>query len=482
MTGNQVPRIKIEPPSVGSDGKGASLLMKEYGVTLDEWQELVLSSWLSTTETGAYAVVSGGLSTPRQNGKSEILIARCFYELTVNGGKVLFTSHQMRSVKKIFFRLESMFTDKRHPDINKAVKKIRYGIGEEGIFLTNGGSIEFMARSRQAARGFDGISLIIIDEAQEASNEAVAALLAVLSASKTGTRQVIYAGTPPYVGCVAEVFKKFRLSCITEAERGEVSRNSWHEWSIDTENPAEVDISDKKLWYQANPSLGIRLTEEFTLTEAQTLSTLDFLHERLGFWDKPAAQQIEHAIDINLWDSCKSNTPRPEGKTAFGIKFTADGSEVCLAGAVIPSDGQPARITLIAIEPTGNGLQWLANWLNERYKTTCCVVIDGRNGSADILIDKISGVWLFKGSVIKPSASNVVMAAGMMINELQEKTVSWFSEQEELRESAITSTKRPISGGFGFGGSTSAPIEAAALALWGARTSKRNPGKRMLIG
>ena len=40
------------------------------------------------------------------------------------------------------------------------VKTIRYTNGEECIELDNGGVIEFSARSRQAARGFDGISLM----------------------------------------------------------------------------------------------------------------------------------------------------------------------------------------------------------------------------------------------------------------------------------------------------------------------------------
>ena len=182
-----------------------------------------------------------------------------------------------------------------------------------------------------------------------------------------------------------------------------------------------------------------------------------------------------------MWDKCKSSEEKPEGKTAYGVKFTPDGAEVVLAGAVLPNDGSPGRITLIAIEPTGNGLTWLADWLNARYKQASCVVIDGKNG-ADVLIDKIKGTWLFKDSVIKQNAQNVITAASLLINELNEGTITWFAEQEELRESAITATKRPIAGGFGFGGQTSALIEACSLALWGCKTSKRNPLRKMLIG
>jgi hypothetical protein len=377
-----------------------------------------------------------------------------------------------------------MFTDKRHPEITKSVKQIRYGIGEESIELNNGGTIQFMSRSRQAARGFDGISLVILDEAAEVTDEQIEAIMAVLSASTTGTRQIIYAGTPPYTGCAGEVFRRFRQACIVSAGKGENKKNSWHEWGIAADSLKDIDISDKKLWYEANPALGYRLTEEFTEEEYKTLDALGFARERLGYWDKPAEAVIELAIDADIWDSCRSTEPKPEGKTAYGIKFTPDGSEVVLAGAIIPTGGK-ARITLLAVEPTGNGLTWLANWLNDRYKNASVVVIDGRNG-ADVLIDKLrpagGGAWAFKDSIIKPSAQNVITAAQGLINDLNEKNITWYSEQEELRESAITATRRPISGGWGFGGQTSAPIEAASLALWGCKISKRNPKKQMLIG
>ena len=145
-----------------------------------------------------------------------------------------------------------------------------------------------------------------------------------------------------------------------------------------------------------------------------------------------------------------------------------------------PNDGK-ARISLIKITSTGSGIQWLADWLNQRYAIASCVVIDGRN-SVDYLIEKISPVWKHKNSVVKPSGKDVIAAASQMINELSEQTVTWYEKQEALRESAITSVKRPISGGWGFGGENSIPIEAAALALWGCRTSKRNPQRKMRIG
>lgn len=476
MKGSQEPRIQVEPGRITSDGEDAALLMSAYGCKLDPWQQLVLDCWLGKDKNEKYTVTSAGLSLPRQNGKNVCLEAREFFGLVVNGERILHTAHQVRTSKKSFRRLAAMFTDKRHPEVTDIVKTIRYTNGEEQIELDNGGSIEFSARSRQAARGFDGISLVIYDEAQELTDDQVEAIMATLSASATGTRQIIYTGTPPYPGCPGEVFRRRRNICITDAGR----HDSWHEWSVAADSLDKIKVDDTGLWYMTNPALGIRLDEDFTAEEMRSMSPDGFARERLGWWCPILERKEDYVISAAVWDACKSADPKPEGKTAYGVKFSADGAEVCLCGAVIPKTGK-ARISLIERRPTGSGTQWLADWLNARYKKASCVVIDGRNG-VDVLVDKIAGTWRIKGSVIRPTARDVIASVSTLTDALNEQTVTWYEGQEILRESAVTSIKRPIAGGWGFGGDNSGPIEAAALAYWGAKTSKRDVSKKMQIG
>jgi hypothetical protein len=77
---------------------------------------------------------------------------------------------------------------------------------------------------------------------------------------------------------------------------------------------------------------------------------------------------------------------------------------------------------------------------------------------------------------------DVLAAVSGLVEDINEQSVTWYEKQEALRDSAVTSVKRPIAGGWGFGGDNSIPIEACALALWGVKQSKRQPGKKMLIG
>ena len=476
MTGSQIPRIRLEPARALSDGNAAAALMEAYGIPLAEWQRLILDCWLGKDLQGNYTVTSAGLSAPRQNGKNVCLEAREFFGMVIRGEKILHTAHQVVTGKKSFRRLERMFTDRRFPEVRKLVRYIRYTNGEEAIELENGGSIEFSARSRQRARGFAGISLVVYDEAQELTDDQVDAIMPTLSASATGFRQILYTGTPPYPGCPGTVFRRRRQICTTEPG----PHDAWHEWSVAAEAVQDIKTDDTGLWYMTNPGLGINLTEAFTGEELRTQTADGFARERLGWWSPVLAQKEDLAIPTAAWDACRSEARKPAGKTAYGVKFVYDGSEVVLCGAVIPETG-PARISLIDHRPTGHGTQWLADWLNKRYTEACCVVVDGRNG-ADVLTEKLQDVWTAKGSILRPSAREVVSAASLLCNSINEKTVSWYYGQDLLRESAVTATRRPVGGGWSFGGDLSAPIEAAALALWGAKTSKRDPKRKMRIG
>lgn len=476
MIGAQTPRISVEPPRISTDGEGAAMLMAEYGFPLDPWQRMILDCWLGRDERREYTVTSGGLACPRQNGKNGCLDSRELYGLSVKGEKILHTAHQTATVKKSFRRLESIFTDRRHPEICAIVKDIRYTNGEEAIYLTNGGGIEYSTRTRQRARGFDGVSLVVFDEAQELTDDQVDAIMATLAASSTGTRQILYTGTPPYPGAPGMVFRRRRAVCLTNPG----AHDAWHEWSIEAESVEKIDLTDRKLWYATNPALGIRLTEAFTAEELSTQSPDGFARERLGWWSPILTQAADYAIDAKAWDACRSEAQKPEGKTAYGVKFSVDGAEVCLCGAVIPQNGK-ARISIIERRPTGRGIAWLSEWINERSKAASCVVIDGRNG-ADLLVENIKDTWKAKGAVIRPTARDVIASVSTLTNAVAEQSVTWYSGQPALRDSAVTAVKRPIGGGWGFGGENSLPIEAAALALWGAKTSKRDPTRKMKIG
>lgn len=495
ITGRQTPTFeKIGEYAESWGSEVAEMFEEDGGATFYPSQRYELDLMLARSADGSPAATTIGISKPRQNGKSYAARYYAVYMAVFEHRNVLYSAHHSTTTNKMFMALCDLFeSPERYPEFVRDVKSVSHSRGFEGFYfndwrdangrLQKGGCIEFATRTNSGARG-GTYSVIIIDEAQEMTDEQQEAMLPTTSAASdakdvSAMPQQIYIGTPPNATCKGTVFSKMHAAAHDDPQ----SSIWWLEWSIDGKSLEEM-LPDRETALecarQTNPAYGYRIAESTIINEFDNMSLDGFARERCGWWPPKVAVFTDYAIPQDVWDACAANTPKPNGKTAFGVKFTADGSEVALCGAVVAPNGY-ARIELIDRRPTGLGMQWLAEWLNARYDKASCVVIDGKNG-VDALVDKIKPTWKHKDSVIRPTAKSVIAAVSMLTDSLNMRTTSWYAPQKDLRESAITSIKRPISGGWGFGGENSAPIEACALAYWGAKTSKRDPTRKMRIG
>lgn len=495
MVGRQTPTFeKIGKYSYSMSKEVAEMFAEDGGATFYPSQLYELELMLARNADGSPSTISMGISKPRQNGKSYAARYYATYMAIFEHRDVLYSAHHSSTTQKMFKELCDLFeSPERYPDFANDIKRVSHARGYEGFYFKDwvdadgkvkkGGCIEFATRTNSGSRG-GTYSVMIVDEAQELTSAQQEAMLPTVSASADVNEldklpQQIYLGTPPAPECKGTVFREMHKA----AHEDEEASVWWLEWSIETKDIFSTITSRDKaieLAYETNPAMGIRMAEKTIANEYDTMSLDGFARERLGWWTPIVEHKLEYAIPQDLWDACKSDEEKPDGKTAYGVKFSSDGSVVSLCGAVIPKDGK-ARISLIETRSTGRGIRWLADWLNEREKKACCVVIDGHNG-VDVLVERISDTWRMKGSVIRPSVRDVVASVSTLITALNEEEVTWYYGQELLRESAVTTIKRPIGGGWGFGGENATPIEACALALWGAKNSKRNPNKEMRIG
>lgn len=463
--GNQQPSIRVVPDYSVTDGFDARKLLFVGGFDLDPWQSDVMNDWLAV-ENGFWVCRTCGGSVPRQNGKTGLIWGRASAGMLMYKENVLYTSHLQKTSTETFEEMASFFDSAK---LRKYVKDIKTALGREQIVLNSGARVKFLARTRNGGRGQHG-DLLIFDEAQELEFNSQASFIPAISASRNP--QVIYVGTPPDDDSAGVVFRGIRDKAIA----GETSTTAWFEFSV----PEIGDVSDRSRWALTNPALGRRILETTIEGELEQMPPETFARERLGWWTPVVERKVNYALDKEAWQACASSEMKPEGKTAYGVKFSVDGSVVALCGAVIGSN-DITRISVIDIRPTALGVQWLADWLNQRYTKASCVVIDGKNG-VDVLIEKIAPTWRAKGSIKRATSKDVIAAAGWLSDAVNAHALTWYDKQEALNDSAITSTKRAISGGWGFGGENSVPIEACALALYGVKTCKRDPSKKMRIG
>jgi hypothetical protein len=212
-TGAQEPRVSIGARPRVSDGPDAIELAAGYGLVLDPWQQLVITDWLGIGEDGRWACPRCGLAVPRQNGKNSLLEARELFGAVMLGERILHTAHEVKTANKHFKRLQFFFDNKRqYPDLHAMVTNLRLANGETGVFLENGGSIELAARSTGSGRGFS-VDTLVADEAQDLTDDEIAALLPTISASDNP--QVILAGTPPKPAAArGEVFARVRQEAL----------------------------------------------------------------------------------------------------------------------------------------------------------------------------------------------------------------------------------------------------------------------------
>jgi hypothetical protein len=456
------------------------MLSGSLGLDLFPWERDVLDAWGARDSLDHPAYSTCGLSVPRQNGKNACIEAYETYSVAVCGWHVLHTAHRVKTTKKSFNRLVRWFTDKHHPELSRLVQKIRYTNGEEAILLTNGGSIEFSARSRAGNRGFDDIQLVVFDEAQELTDDQLSAIMYTLSASSTGERQIVYTGTPPNATAPGTVFGKFRK----QATSGAAKRACWMEWSVEKLPPRNVKFSDVlDDVYATNPSMGYVLDEDWTATEFSTSSITGFAVERLGWWADAMGES--HALDGAKWDAARIEAigDAYQLRTAFGVKFSPDGSAYALAGCKLDEDGN-AAVEIVRYGDTASGTRELADFLAQRTGKASCVVVDGMAG-ASALCDNLAEMDVPRKYVIRPRTNDVISAANGLRDSLNTGVLA-HTGQSVLDDSAKGCTTRQIGnrGGWGFGSTTehdSTPIEAAALALWGARNTRRNPKRKQRL-
>lgn len=471
-------------------GGVASEMLADYGMVLDPWQSLIMDDWLAVDEDGRYVHPTCGLSVPRQNGKNGSLEGREVYGMTVEGEKILHTAHEVKTARKHFERMLHYFDNERDcPDLYEQVKTIRRTNGQEGIFLKDvwdedeecwkpGGSIEFSARSKGAARGFT-VDLVVCDEAQELTDEQLNALLPTKSAAPLGNSQLILTGTPPDVSSSGDVFQRTRDKALA----GKSTATSWIEWSVDSIG----DVYDERRWEETNPALGFRLTREAVEAELDSMSDDGFARERLGWW----MEGVQNAVfDMKKWDPLKTSftdgqkAEQRSWKRAFGVKFSADGATVSLAVAIQSPDYR-RHVEVIEHRSMRDGIAWIADFLEDVWRTAALVVVDGVSNAQE-LCDELAGRKVSRKAICKASSANAQAAASTFISAVNEGKLSHLG-QPALDAAVRNAQKRTIGsgGGFGFKGAADtdvSPLEAVSLALWGVKTSKRNPARKLRIG
>jgi hypothetical protein len=470
LGGLRLPKHSLVPASAVdlADVEDAVFLASKYGLTPDEWQQVALRGWLGRRADGKWAAPRVGLAVPRQNGKNALIEVRELFGMVVLGERFLHTAHEVKTARKAFLRIASFFENPRkYPELAGLAKEIRKTNGQEAVVLTNGGSVEFIARSKGSGRGFT-VDVLVMDEAQELNDDALAALLPTISSAPLRNPQQIYTGTPPPPNAQGEVFTRVRAAGV----EGKDPRLCWMEWGM----AADADLDDEDEWANANPSLGIRLGIETIRDERAAMSDDTFGRERGGLWDSQASAQV---IQPDTWAKLADRGSQPRMPVCFAVDVTPDRQRTTISLAGVRADG------LLHVETVQNerGTVWAVPRLvelNAKWKPVGIVVDPGSPAGSLIADLQAAGI-----EPLLTSARDVGQACGSFY-DLSTTDRLRHLDDPLLNTALAAARKRPLgdAGAWAWHRKDSStditPLVGATLALWGYMKSTKPEAKKTL--
>lgn len=466
--GSRTPRVSNYPRFRASAGQDAVELAASAGLILDPWQQDVLVAALGEGPGGRWTAPDVGLVVPRQNGKGSVLEARELAGLFLFGESILHTSHEFKTSMDHYRRLERLI--RNTPDLHRKVHSYPKAPGTEGIVMRDGRALRFMARTKDAGRGFPA-DVVIVDEAFGATDQHLAALMPTQQSKPNP--QTWYTSSPPLDGISGEPLFAMRA-------RGEAGAEdlAWFDWGAEI----GVDPDDVDNWYATNPAMGYRLTERGMAGMRAKLSDEAFSRECLGVWPRNSAE-MWMVIPKSDWEAAEVTDEIRPDPVALSVVLSTDRqwATICLAGK------RPDGLLQVEVADRRQGSGWVVDRLKglvERWKPRA-VVIDKGSPAASLAAEvEESGIELC------PIATrDVAAAAGAFYDGIagrpspdpdtgkmgRDPRVIKHRNQPDLNAAIAGAVKRPLASTWAWDQLAATvditPVIGCSNALWGYTTN-----------
>lgn len=280
---------------------------------------------------GTWAAKQVGLSAPRQNGKSQLIVARALAGALLFGEKkIVISAHSQDTARETFGKFLEMRD--ASPALDERIDKVMNALNREFIKFKNGAVIQFKARTVSGSRGFSS-DCLLLDEAQILGMPAWVSINSTMSARPNP--QIWLLGTPPTPEDNGEVFTSIRNAALA----GKSRTLAWLEWSaLPTDDPALV-----KTRAAANPAWHTRINHEVVQGEFETYPPDRFALDRLGIWRTSSGMLV-----MPKWPDC-ATTDEPPPPAALGVAVDLDRMWASLgasSGGDLPHLGSVMRVRL----------------------------------------------------------------------------------------------------------------------------------------
>ena len=426
------------PPSSKSYGGEVADLAALAGFTPDLEQRLILDALFAVDVHDRPAAFEAAIICGRQNLKTGVLkMAALGWLWIIPNDLIVWSAHEFSTAQEAFRDLTILIES--CPDLDREVKAIHRGNGDEAIELLSGQRVRFRARTKGGGRGLSG-DKVILDEAFALKPVHMGALLPTLSARPEP--QVVYASSAGLneSAVLRGVRDRGRAGgdpSLTYVEWCDPDRDGCRDGveCVHALGQPGCALDDPARWGLANPALGRRISVEYVAAERRALPAHEFARERLGWWDDPL--ELERDISSAAWAACGDSDAFPQNPIFLGLDAAPNLSSAAIVACGVGADGLP----VVEVVQARRGVAWVLDVLPAivvKQQPRAVGVLPGSPAGA--LIDELDRA---KVRLVHVDGSSFVQACGGFVKDVLEAQLR-HREQDSLTNAVLAAQRRHV--------------------------------------
>lgn len=436
------------------------------GYQVDQPERDALNVLLAERD-GKWATLETGIVCGRQNIKTWALRKSVIYDGWVRNDvkRIVWSAHLYKTAQDSFNEMAGLVEN--YDWLRKRVKKVRYANGEEGFDLLGGGVIDFVARSQKSARGLAGDTLVA-DESLFLTASMMGALLPMLSSRPNP--HIRYGSSPGLKQ--SDHARRIR----NRGRAGNDPSLSYIEWTSPHDACADKEclhlpdtkgclLDDEDRWEAANPALDRRISREYVRSERRTLDPIEFMRERLGWWEDPIEGSELSIYPVEDWIECLDDSLEhtPGASLVIAVDVSWDRTTAVVSIAEVISD-KLRLVKQIAVLPPQDVREFVRSRVDTLRPLALTVQANGAPASTLVQDLETLGVPLHA-----LHGGEMAKAAGHLVDAIRAQTVR-HTGQPELEQAITTAVSRPLGDGWAIDRKKSptnvAGLVAVSEALW----------------
>lgn len=438
------PRLTTKRTDRPTLGHEVAHIARMLGTPLFPHQRWIVDVALEQKEDGTPAYREVVLSTPRQSGKSALMLAVMVWQaLRGKRRRIAYTAQTGQDAsKKVKLDFGPALMDS---DLAPLVESVRLANGEVAIVFQNGSRIEALPSTLTAGHGMTLKGGGFIDEAMadvdDRREQAMLPAMATCPDAQLWVVSTVGDETSTYL------HRKFQIGRDAVAE-DRTTGVAFFEWSA----PEDANPDDPATWRACMPGIGTLTTEDFVAHARQTMSDGEFRRGWLNQWTKTD----ERVIPEDLWTQSLSDQVYPNEGLVFCVDITLDRARASIA--VADSDG------VVELIDNQDGTDWLPDRLRELVKKHNGRIALDQYGPAGNLVDVLHDL-----DVVKYTTRDCVSAANAFYDAVMQSAGIKLRPHDALNTAVAFARRKPIGSGWLWARTDPAadlsPLHAATIAF-----------------